>query len=65
MEPTIIYIIIGVGALILGLIAGKLLFAKNTGKKIQDGEDGCPGSKFQAPGGAECFYCEGNQHCYQ
>jgi len=38
MEPTIIYIIIGVAALIVGLIAGKIIFAKNTDKKIQDAE---------------------------
>ena len=38
MEPTIIYIIIGVAALIVGLIAGKIIFAKNTDKKVQEAE---------------------------
>ena len=38
MEPTIIYIIIGVAALILGLVFGKLFFAKNTDKKVQEAE---------------------------
>ena len=38
MEPTIIYIIIGVAALIAGVIAGKILFAKNAGKQVQDAE---------------------------
>lgn len=38
MDPIIIYIIIGVAALILGLVAGKLIFAKNTQKKIEEAE---------------------------
>lgn len=38
MEPTIIYIIIGVAALIAGLLVGKLIFAKNTEKKQQEAE---------------------------
>lgn len=38
MEPTIIYIIIGVAALLIGLLIGKLAFAKNTGKQVQDAE---------------------------
>lgn len=38
MEPSIIYIIIGVAALIAGLIAGKVVFAKNTDKQVQDAE---------------------------
>jgi ribonuclease Y len=38
MDPNILYIIIGVAALILGLVAGKLLFAKNTRKKIEEAE---------------------------
>ena len=38
MEPTIIYIIIGVAALIAGVIAGKIIFAKNAGKQVQDAE---------------------------
>ena len=38
MEPIIIYVIIGVAALILGLILGKLVFAKNTQKRIEEAE---------------------------
>ncbi len=38
MEPIIIYIIIGAAALIVGLILGKLVFAKNTQKKIEEAE---------------------------
>lgn len=38
MDPNILYIIIGVAALVLGLVAGKLLFAKNTRKKIEEAE---------------------------
>jgi len=38
MTPDILYIIIGVGALIVGIILGKLLFAKNTRKKIEEAE---------------------------
>ncbi|HAO46012.1 MAG TPA: ribonuclease Y [Chitinophagaceae bacterium] len=38
MEPIIIYIIIGVAALILGLILGKVVFAKNTQQKIAEAE---------------------------
>jgi ribonucrease Y len=38
MTPDILYIIIGVGALLVGIILGKLLFAKNTKKKIEDAE---------------------------
>ncbi len=38
MDPIIIYIIIGVAALILGIILGKLVFAKNTQKQIQEAE---------------------------
>ncbi len=38
MEPTILYIIIGVAALIIGLLTGKLFFAKNTQKKIEEAE---------------------------
>jgi ribonucrease Y len=36
MDPNIISIIIGVAALIIGLVAGKLIFAKNTGKKVEE-----------------------------
>lgn len=38
MDPNILYIIIGAGALIVGLIAGKLIFAKNSRKKIEEAE---------------------------
>lgn len=38
MEPIIIYIIIGVAALIAGLIAGKFAFAKNTKKQAEEAE---------------------------
>ncbi|MBS1510775.1 MAG: ribonuclease Y [Bacteroidetes bacterium] len=38
MEPTIIYIIIGVAALIVGIILGKFIFAKNTQQKIEEAE---------------------------
>ena len=36
MDPIIIYIIIGAAALILGTILGKLVFAKNTKKQVED-----------------------------
>jgi ribonuclease Y len=38
MEPTIIYIIIGVVALVAGIIGGKVIFAKNAGKQVQEAE---------------------------
>jgi ribonucrease Y len=38
MEPTIIYIIIGAVALIAGTAVGKILFAKNAGKQVQEAE---------------------------
>jgi len=38
MEPTIIYIIIGIAALVIGLVLGKLLFAKNTKKQVEEAE---------------------------
>ncbi len=38
MEPIILYIIIGAAALILGIILGKLVFAKNTKKQVADAE---------------------------
>ena len=38
MDPNIIFLIIGAGALIIGLIAGKLIFAKNTRKKVEEAE---------------------------
>ena len=38
MEPFIIYIIIGIAALIFGAILGKLLFAKNTKNQVAEAE---------------------------
>jgi ribonuclease Y len=38
MDPNILYTIIGVGALIVGLIVGKIIFAKNTRQKIEEAE---------------------------
>src|SRR5580765_4456148 len=38
MTPIILYIIIGAAALILGIILGKLVFAKNTKKQLEDAE---------------------------
>ncbi|MEO5562519.1 MAG: ribonuclease Y [Chitinophagaceae bacterium] len=38
MDPNIISIIIGVAALLVGIIVGKLIFAANTRKKIEDAE---------------------------
>ena len=38
MDQTLLSIIIGVSALIVGLIAGRLFFAKNTKKQVEDAE---------------------------
>ncbi|MFZ1306442.1 MAG: Rnase Y domain-containing protein, partial [Ferruginibacter sp.] len=38
MDPIILYIIIGAVALILGIVLGKLVFAKNTQKQVQEAE---------------------------
>lgn len=38
MEPIIIYIILGIATLLLGLILGKFIFAKNTRKQIEEAE---------------------------
>lgn len=38
MEPLILYIIIGTAALVVGIVAGKFIFAKNTQKQIQEAE---------------------------
>src|SRR5262249_39339275 len=38
MDPNTIYIIIGVCALIVGIVAGKFIFAKNTRKQIEEAE---------------------------
>ena len=39
MDQTVLFIIIGVTALIVGLIAGRLFFAKNTKKQIEEAEN--------------------------
>ena len=38
MEPNILYIIIGAGGLIAGIVLGKIIFAKNTKKQVEDAE---------------------------
>ncbi|HPG10143.1 MAG TPA: ribonuclease Y [Chitinophagaceae bacterium] len=38
MDPNILPIITGAGALLLGILLGKLIFSKNTKKKIQEAE---------------------------
>jgi ribonucrease Y len=38
MTPDILYIIIGVAALLAGIITGKLIFDKNTRKKVEEAE---------------------------
>jgi ribonucrease Y len=38
MDSNILSIIIGAAALIIGLVAGKFIFAKNTGRKIEEAE---------------------------
>ena len=38
MDQNIIYIIIGVSALVIGIVAGKFIFAKNTRKQIEEAE---------------------------
>ncbi len=38
MEPNILSIIIGVAALIVGVILGKIIFAKNTKKEVEDAQ---------------------------
>ncbi len=38
MEPNILYIIIGIAALIIGLVLGKFVFAKNTKKQVEEAE---------------------------
>ena len=37
MEPNVLIYIVGGAALIVGIIAGKLIFAKNTARQIEDG----------------------------
>ena len=38
MDQNIIYIIIGVSALVIGIVAGKFIFAKNTRNQIEEAE---------------------------
>lgn len=38
MEPNILSIIIGAAALVIGIVLGKLIFAKNTKKQIEEAE---------------------------
>jgi ribonucrease Y len=38
MEPNIISIIVGIAALVIGVLLGKFIFAKNTQKQVQDAE---------------------------
>ncbi len=38
MEPVILYIIIGAVALIIGVVTGKVIFAKNTRKQLEDAD---------------------------
>jgi len=38
MDPNIISIIIGTGAFILGIVLGKIIFSKNTRRKIEEAE---------------------------
>jgi len=38
MEPNIISIIVGVAALVIGAVLGKLLFAKNTKKQVEEAQ---------------------------
>ncbi len=38
MDPNILAIIIGAAALIIGIVVGKLIFAKNTRQRIEDAE---------------------------
>ena len=38
MDPNILSVIIGAAALIVGIILGKFLFAKNTRKQVEEAE---------------------------
>ena len=38
MEPTILYLIIGICSLAAGVIAGKFIFSKNTEKQVKEAE---------------------------
>ncbi len=48
MEPNIIYLIVGVLALVVGIVAGKLIFAKNTQQRIADAEQQAAGITREA-----------------
>ncbi len=43
MEPNIISIIVGVAALVIGVVLGKLLFAKNTKKQVEEAQSQAQG----------------------
>ncbi|MBP6686397.1 MAG: ribonuclease Y [Lacibacter sp.] len=38
MEPVIVYVIIGVVSLIIGVVTGKIIFAKNTRKQLEEAD---------------------------
>jgi len=38
MDSNIIFIIVGIAALVIGLVVGKILFAKNTKKQVEEAE---------------------------
>ena len=38
MDPYILYIVIAIAGLIVGIVAGKFIFAKDTQKKIDEAE---------------------------
>ena len=38
MDPNILYIIIAIAALLIGIVAGKLIFAKDTRKRVEEAE---------------------------
>ena len=38
MDQNVVYIIIGLIALIIGIIAGKFIFAKNTQKQVEEAQ---------------------------
>ena len=38
MEPVLLYAITGVLSLIVGIVAGKVIFAKNTKKQVEEAE---------------------------
>ncbi|MER3464025.1 MAG: ribonuclease Y [Chitinophagaceae bacterium] len=39
MDPNVLYIIIAVASVIVGIVAGKFIFAKDTNKKVQEAEE--------------------------